>query len=170
MRSLSVRKRSALLFAFTCGCSSYSPGTPCQQQRQRRSEEAAWSSTRPSSSSGRTESPHLSKTAAVSPELRKRRPPSAAPPTWNQLHHDVDGLALRAHANQLDDVGVVVLLQDPAGRQTGPPTGLATSPGPGHVTRASTPTQGRDAKVPRLTWLRTGSGFSAPKANLPCRF
>lgn len=68
MHSLAVRNCSALLvnlLGFTCGCSSYSPGRPCQQQRQRRSGEAASSSARLSSSSGMTGSLRLSKAAAV---------------------------------------------------------------------------------------------------------
>lgn len=68
MRSLAVGNVSALLvnlLAFTCGCSSYSPGRPCRQQRRRRSGEAAWSSARLSSSSGTTGSLRLSQEAAV---------------------------------------------------------------------------------------------------------
>lgn len=38
-------------------------------------------------------------------------------PTWNQLHDNVDGLPLRTHTNELHDVWVVVLFQDPAERQ-----------------------------------------------------
>lgn len=40
------------------------------------------------------------------------------PPTWNQLHDDVDGLPLRTHANELHNVWVVVLFQDPTDRRT----------------------------------------------------
>lgn len=93
-----------------------------------------------------------------------------APHTWNQLHHDVDGLALRAHADQLHNVRVVVLLQDPTGTHTYPTTGLLTSLGLGHMTGVMIPTPSGDVTFPSLTWLQTGSGFSAPKANLLCRF
>lgn len=51
--------------------------------------------------------------------MRSQQPPAwaEAPPTRNQLHDDVDGLPLRADTNQLHDVGVVILLQDPAANQ-----------------------------------------------------
>lgn len=65
MRSLPVRNRSAMLVdlvVFTCGCNSCSPGMPCQRQRRPRSEGAASSSARLSSSSDRTGSLRLSQT------------------------------------------------------------------------------------------------------------
>lgn len=40
------------------------------------------------------------------------------PPTGNQLHDDVDGLPLRTHTDELHNVWVVVLFQDPTDRQT----------------------------------------------------
>lgn len=37
--------------------------------------------------------------------------------TLNELHDDVDGLFLRTHPDQLHNVGMIVLLQDPGGAQ-----------------------------------------------------
>lgn len=65
VRSLPVRNYSAVLvnlLVLTCGYNSCSPGTPYQQQRRPRSEGAASSSTRLSSSSGMTGSLHLAQT------------------------------------------------------------------------------------------------------------
>lgn len=65
VRSPPVRNRSAMLvnlLVFTCGYNSCSPGMPCRQQRRPRSEGAASSSTRPSSSSDTTGSLRLSQT------------------------------------------------------------------------------------------------------------
>lgn len=54
--------------------------------------------------------PYQEPPCQLSPHPGDRAP---LPLTLNQLHDNVDGLLLRADPNETDDVGVVVLFQDP---------------------------------------------------------
>lgn len=167
VRSLPVRNHSAVLvnlLVLTCGCSSCSPGTPCQQQRRPRSEGAASSSTRPSSSSGMTGSLHLARTQRLSDVSDKRT--EAAIGSYTHLE---------PAPSQCRWAGAACKHRS-ASRCLGGRT-ASGSYGQNATTRHSD-ADGRHRVlvrkaidgVTKLTSLQTGTGFSALEANLLCRF
>lgn len=118
--------------SLTGECSTCSPGTPCPRPRPLPSAAVSSPAGGLPPSEGRSGSRPLG-VGGVGGEssvslwvrgLRWKRPSPAECPTprdqlpWltlHKLHDDVDGLFLGADANETHDVGVAVLLQDPAG-------------------------------------------------------
>lgn len=164
MPSLPVRNCSATLvnlMVFTCGYNSCSPGMPCQPQRRPRSEGAASFSTRLSSSSDTTGSLRLSQTQRlldVNDEMTEDKTKAAV----SRSTH------LEPTPSQCRSAGAACKPQSVSrclGGHTASGSYRRTT-----TVHYSVSIRKQIGSTTILTSLQTGTGFSALKVNLLCRF